>query len=63
VQIKQAKTGPQLARRRKRARHAREAWVVLTDLAHNLLAGSRAWFGRARRSSLRAACGEWRVFC
>jgi hypothetical protein len=43
VQIRQDKTGLQLTRRRKRAWAAQEAWVVLNDLAHNLLAWTRDW--------------------
>lgn len=43
VQIRQDKVGLQLTRRRKRAWPAQEAWVVLNDLAHNLLAWSQAW--------------------
>ena len=49
VQIRQDKTGLQLTRRRKRAWSAQEAWVVLNDLAHNLLAWTRDWMWRGSR--------------
>jgi hypothetical protein len=49
VQIRQDKTGLQLARRRKRAWHAQEAWVILNDLAHNLLAWTHDWMWRGSR--------------
>ena len=41
--IKQDKIGLQLVRRRKRCWHAQEAWVILSDLAHNLLIWSKDW--------------------
>jgi hypothetical protein len=41
--IKQDKLGLQLVRRRKRCWHAQEAWVILSDLAHNLLVWSKDW--------------------
>jgi hypothetical protein len=41
--IKQDKMGLQLARRRKRCWEAQEAWVILSDLAHNLLLWSKNW--------------------
>jgi hypothetical protein len=41
--IKQDKFGLQLVRRRKRCWHAQEAWVILSDLAHNLLIWSKEW--------------------
>ena len=43
VEIKQDKFGLRLAHRRKRRWAAQEAWVVLTDLAHNLLTWSYGW--------------------
>jgi hypothetical protein len=43
VQIRQDKMGLQLTRRRKRAWAAQEAWVVLNDLAHNLLTWTHDW--------------------
>ena len=49
VQIRQDKTGLQLTRRRKRAWQAQEAWVVLNDLAHNLLAWTRDWMWHGSR--------------
>lgn len=39
----QDKLGLQLIRRRKRRWHAQEAWVILTDIAHNLLIWSHDW--------------------
>lgn len=41
--FKQDKCGLQLVRRRKRRWHAQEAWVILSDLAHNLLIWSKGW--------------------
>jgi hypothetical protein len=41
--IKQDKLGLQLIRRRKQCWHAQEAWVILSDLAHNLLIWSKDW--------------------
>jgi hypothetical protein len=41
--IKQDKLGLQLLRRRKHCWHAQEAWVILSDLAHNLLIWSKDW--------------------
>lgn len=41
--IKQDKVGLQLVRRRKRCWQAQEAWVILTDVAHNLLIWNRDW--------------------
>lgn len=49
VQIRQDKTGLQLTRRRKRAWAAQETWLVLNDLAHNLLAWTRDWMWRGSR--------------
>ncbi|MCC6190619.1 MAG: transposase [Anaerolineales bacterium] len=49
VQIRQDKTGLQLTRRRKRAWHAQEAWVILNDLAHNLLAWTHDWMWHGSR--------------
>lgn len=49
VEIKQDKFGLQLTRRRKRHWEAQEAWVILTDLAHNLLAWSYAWMWAGSR--------------
>jgi Transposase DDE domain group 1 len=44
--MKAAKGGLQLHRRRKRRLAAQEALVLLTDLAHNLLAWTREWIFR-----------------
>lgn len=41
--LHQDKAGLQLVRRRKQRWHAQTAWVVLTDLAHNLLTWTREW--------------------
>jgi hypothetical protein len=41
--IKQDKLGLQLLRRRKHRWHAQEPWVILSDLAHNLLIWSKDW--------------------
>lgn len=41
--IKQDKLGLQLVRRRKQRWNAQEAWVILTDLAHNLLVWTHDW--------------------
>lgn len=49
VEIKQDKFGLQLTRRRKRRWEAQEAWVILTDLAHNLLAWSHGWMWAGSR--------------
>jgi hypothetical protein len=49
VQIRQDKMGLQLTRRRKRAWSAQETWVVLNDLAHNLLAWTHDWMWRGSR--------------
>jgi hypothetical protein len=43
VEIKQDKFGLKLTHRRKRHWEAQEAWVILTDLAHNLLRWSYPW--------------------
>lgn len=42
-EIKQDKLGLQLVRRRKHLWNAQEAWVILTDLAHNLLTWTHDW--------------------
>jgi hypothetical protein len=42
-EIKQDKLGLQLVRRRKQCWNAQEAWVIVTDLAHNLLTWSHDW--------------------
>ena len=47
--IQQDKLGLQLLRRRKRSWHAQEAWVILSDLAHNLLIWSRDWMWAGSR--------------
>lgn len=49
VQIRQDKTGLQLMRRRKHAWPAQEAWVILNDLAHNLLAWTHDWMWQGSR--------------
>jgi len=41
--IKQDKLGLQLVHRRKQCWEAQEAWVILSDLAHNLLIWSKEW--------------------
>jgi len=46
AEIKADKGGLQLHRRRKKRLAAQEALVVLTDLAHNLLAWTRGWMFR-----------------
>lgn len=42
-EIKQDKLGLQLIRRRKHRWNAQEAWVIVTDLAHNLLTWTHDW--------------------
>lgn len=49
VEIKQDKVGLQLVRRRKHRWAAQEAWVILTDVAHNLLAWSHDWMWQGSR--------------
>jgi Transposase DDE domain group 1 len=46
AEIKADKGGLQLHRRRKRRLAAQEALMLLTDLAHNLLAWTRGWMFR-----------------
>lgn len=43
VEIRSDKSGLGLPRRRKHSLDAQEAWIVLTDVAHNLLAWLRPW--------------------
>jgi hypothetical protein len=43
VEIRADKSGLGLASRRKHSLAAQEAWLVLTDIAHNLLAWLRPW--------------------
>jgi hypothetical protein len=43
VEIGADKSGLRLSQRRKHSLDAQEAWVVLTDIAHNLLAWLRSW--------------------
>lgn len=43
AEIKQDKVGLLLVQRRKRRLNAQVAWVILTDMAHNLLAWSHDW--------------------
>jgi len=43
LDIKQDKLGLKLVRRRKQHWNAQEAWVILTDLAHNLLVWTHDW--------------------
>ena len=43
VEIRSDKSGLGLARRRKHSLDAQEAWIVLTDIAHNLLAWLHPW--------------------
>jgi hypothetical protein len=43
VEIRADKSGLRLASRRKHSLAAQEAWLVLTDIAHNLLAWSGGW--------------------
>lgn len=43
TEIREDKAGLQLVRRRKHAWNAQAAWVVLTDLAHNLIKWTGPW--------------------
>jgi hypothetical protein len=43
VEIRSDKSGLRLPQRRKHSLDAQEAWIVLTDVAHNLLAWLRPW--------------------
>ena len=43
VEIKEDKVGLQLVKRRKHHWHAQAAWVILTDMAHNLLTWTHPW--------------------
>lgn len=43
VEIKNDKLGLQLVRRRKQRWNAQATWVILTDIAHNLLTWTQAW--------------------
>lgn len=43
TEIRADKSGLRLTKRRKRSFHAQEGWLVLTDIAHNLLAWTRDW--------------------
>jgi hypothetical protein len=47
--LQEDKLGLQLLRRRKRCWEAQEAWVILSDLAHNLLVWSKDWMWRGSR--------------
>jgi hypothetical protein len=58
AEIKADKGGLQLHRRRKRRLAAQEALVLLTDLAHNLLAWTRSWM---LRDSPFADAGIYRI--
>ena len=49
AEIKQDKVGLQLVRRRKHQWAAQEAWVILTDVAHDLLAWSHDWMWKGSR--------------
>ena len=49
VEIKQDKVGLQLLRRRKHRWAAQEAWVILTDVAHDLLTWSHDWMWTGSR--------------
>ena len=50
--VQQDKLGLQLLRRRKRRFHTQEAWVILSDIAHNLLVWSKDWmFANSRFES------------
>ncbi len=44
--IKQDKFGLQLTHRRKRSWYAQEAWIIVTDLAHDVLTWSHDWMFR-----------------
>jgi hypothetical protein len=44
--VQQDKLGLRLIRRRKRRWYAQEAWVILTDVAHDLLIWNREWMLR-----------------
>ena len=48
-EIKQDKLGLQLIRRRKHRWNAQEAWVIITDLAHNLLTWTHDWMWQGSR--------------
>ncbi len=43
AEIKEDKVGLQLVKRRKHRWHAQAAWVILTDMAHNLLTWTHPW--------------------
>jgi hypothetical protein len=43
IEIRSDKSGLQLTRRRKHPLDAQEAWILLTDVAHNLLAWLQPW--------------------
>jgi hypothetical protein len=43
TEIREDKAGLQLVRRRKHAWNAQAAWVILNDLAHNLIKWTRPW--------------------
>jgi hypothetical protein len=43
IEIRSDKSGLKLHQRRKKGLNAQEAWIVLTDVAHNLLAWLRPW--------------------
>jgi hypothetical protein len=58
AEIKADKGGLHLHRRRKRRLAAQEALVLLTDLAHNLLAWTQSWM---LRDSLFADAGIYRI--
>lgn len=43
IEIRADKSGLSLHRRRKQSLNAQEAWIILTDIAHNLLAWLQPW--------------------
>jgi hypothetical protein len=49
TEIREDKAGLQLVRRRKHAWNAQAAWVVLNDLAHNLIKWTRPWMWQGTR--------------
>jgi hypothetical protein len=49
AEIKQDKLGLHLVRRRKQRWEAQEAWVLLTDVAHNLLTWTHPWMWAGSR--------------
>jgi hypothetical protein len=61
TEIRDDKVGLQLAKRRKHAWPAQAAWVVLTDVAHNLLNGRAIGCGTAQTLKAMARCASFRT--